>query len=66
MLVGRGVEDDARTVALEDLRQLSPVGDVGEDRNAGRELPLVDKLALDLEERRLALVEENQPRQVRP
>ena len=57
VLVRRRVEDDARPVALEDLCQLRPVADVGEDGDAGRELPLVHELALDLEERRLALVE---------
>ena len=60
MLVRGGVEDDARPVAVEHLPQLGPVAHVPEHRDAGREAALGDELALDLEERRLGLVDQDQ------
>ena len=66
VLVRRGVEDDARAVAIEDLAHLLAVADVGDHGHARREVALVRQLALDLEERRLGLVDEDQPRRARP
>ena len=66
MLVRGGVEDDLRAVALEDLAHLRAVAAVGEHRDRRREVALVDELALDLEERRLALVDEHEPRRAEP
>ena len=59
MLVRRGVEDDVRPVLLEELAQLRPVPDVREHRQRGREAALADELALDVEERRLGVVDED-------
>ena len=66
MLVRGRVEDDARPVALEDLAQPLAIADVGDHGHARREAAVVDELALDLEERRLRLVDEDQPRCARP
>ena len=55
------MEDDAGRVALEDPTHPCPVADVGEDGHARREAALRDELALDLEQRRLGLVDEDQP-----
>ena len=52
----------SRLVALEDLPHLRAVAAVGEHRDRRLELALVDELALDLEERRLGLVDEHEPR----
>ena len=60
------MEDDARAVPVEDLAQLLAVADVGDHRHARREVALVRQLALDLVERRLGLVDEDQPRRARP
>ena len=59
------MEDDARPVALEDLAHLLAVADVCDHGHARREASLVDELALDLEERRLGLVDEDQPLRAR-
>ena len=60
VLVRRRVEDHLRPVALEDLAHLDAVADVGEQREGGREVALVDQLALDLEQRALGDVHEDQ------
>ena len=67
VLVRRGVEDDGRLVLLEDLapERLS-VLDVDELRQRGGEAALADELALDLEERPLGVVDEDQPRRAHP
>jgi len=56
------VEDDGRLVAVEDLTQPLRAPDVGDHRHPGREVAVVDELALDLVEGRLGLVDEDQPR----
>ena len=56
------MEDDARLVALEDPAQLLAVADVRDHGDCCREAAVVDELALDLVERRLGLVDEDQPR----
>jgi len=61
VLVGGRVEDDARPVAVEDLPHLRPALHIREHRDARREAALVHELALDLEQGRLALVDEDQP-----
>ena len=55
------MEDDVGLVALEDLAHLRPVADVGQHRDARREAALGDELALDLEQRRLGVVDQDQP-----
>ena len=62
MLVRGGVEDDARLVALEDLAHLGAVAAVSEHRRDRREVALAHELALDVEERRLRVLDEHQPR----
>jgi len=60
------VEDDSRLVALEDLAHLGAALAVGQDRDGRREAALVDQLALDLEQGRLALVDQHQPLRPEP
>ena len=55
------MEDDRRLVALEHLTHLRAVADVREDRDRGREAALVEELALDLEQRRLAVLNQDEP-----
>ena len=65
VLVRGGVEDDRGPVLLEDLApERLPVLDVDELRHRGREVALVDELALDVEQRRLGVVDEDQPRRI--
>ena len=66
MLVRRRVEEHLRAVALEDLAHLRLVARVGEHRDRGGVVALVDQLALDLEQRRLALVDEHEPGRAEP
>src|SRR5581483_4260881 len=66
VLVRGGVEDDLGPVALEDLPHLRPVAAVREHGDGGGEVALVDELALDLEERRLTLLDEDEPRGAEP
>ncbi len=66
VLVRRGVEHDLRLVLGEDLAHLRAVAGVREDGDARVEVALVDQLALDLEQRRLALVDQDQPRDAEP
>src|SRR5581483_4615919 len=61
VLVGGGVEDDVRRVPLEHAAHALPVAGVREHRHARGEPALGDELALDLEQRRLGLVDEDQP-----
>ena len=53
-------EHDRRTVLLEDLAHLGRVPRIREHGGGGEELALVDELALDLEEARLAVVDEHE------
>ena len=66
MLVRRRVEEHLRAIALEDLAQLRPVTGIRKHRDRGGVVALVDELALDLEQRRLALVEQYQARRSEP
>ena len=66
VLVRGRVEDDLRPVALEDLAHLRAVAAVAENRGDGREVTLADELALDVEERRLGLLDEHDPGRARP
>ena len=66
VLVRSGVEDDLRMVALEDRAHLHAVAAVGEHCAHRRVVALLEKLALDLEERRLALVDEHEPARAEP
>ena len=61
VLVRGGVEDDRGPVALEDAPHLGAVLDVADHRHDGREVALVDQLPLDLEQRRLRVVDDDQP-----
>src|SRR5205807_49305 len=61
-----GVEDDRGLVALEDPVHLRAAADVREHGHARREAAFVDELALDLEERRLGLVDEHEPLRPEP
>ena len=61
VLVRGSVEDDVRTELLEDLADLGAVADVREHGQRGREAALADELALDLEQRRLGVVDEDDP-----
>ena len=56
------MEDDTRPVLLEDLPHLRAVLDVTDDRGDGAETALVDELPLDLEQRRLRVVDEHELR----
>ena len=56
------MEDDAGPVLGEDLAHLDPVLDVGHDRHAGEEPALAGELAVDLEQRRLGVVDQHEPR----
>src|SRR3712207_6853430 len=58
----RSVEDDRRLVAVEDVLHLRAIPRVREDRDGRAELPLVLELALDLDERPLAVVDEHEDR----
>ncbi len=61
VLVGGGVEDDVRRVASRrPARIFGGVAAVGEDRDHGGEVALVDELPLDLVERRLGLLDEHE------
>ncbi len=62
VLVRGGMEDDGRAVLLEDLSHLGRIAGVGEHRRRRVEAALVDELALDLEEPRLRVVDEDEPR----
>ena len=62
VLVRRGVEDDGGTVGLEDLAHLGPVLHVREHGQRGREAALVHELPLDLEQRRLRVIDEHEAR----
>ena len=62
VLVRRRVEDDTRAVLVEDLAHLDAVLHVADDRGGGVKPALVDELALDLEQRRLSVVDEDDPR----
>jgi len=55
------VEDDRRPVALEDLPHARGTLDVREHWDRRGEVAVVQELPLDLEERRLAMVDEDQP-----
>ena len=61
VLVGRGVEHDARAVLLEDLAHAHRVAAVGEHGRRAREVALLLELAPDLEERVLRVLHEDQP-----
>ena len=61
VLVRRGVEDHRRPVAVEDLVHLPAALAVREDRHTGGEPALVDELALDVEQRGLALLDKHEP-----
>src|SRR5262249_60886724 len=61
VLVRRGVEDDARLVALENLVHLRAVADIGEHGDGSPEAAFVDQLSLDLEEGGLAELDQDQP-----
>src|SRR5581483_3288809 len=61
VLVGGRVEDDPGRVPLEHAPHPLAVACVGEHGHARGEAALRDELALDLEQRRLALVDEDQP-----
>ncbi len=56
------MKHDRRPVLVEDLAHLDLVAGVGEDRCRRMEDPLVDELALDLEQPRLAVVDEDEAR----
>ena len=56
------MEDDGRPVLLEDLAELRRVAHVADHGGGGEEPPLADELPLDLEERRLGVVEQDQLR----
>ena len=60
VLVGGGVEDDARLEALHRLQHPVRLLAVGEHRLDAREVPLLDQLAVDLEEVVLGVVEHHQ------
>src|SRR5207248_6274259 len=63
VLVRGGVEDDGRLVLLEHLAsERAPVADVEQLRNGRCEVALADELALDLEQRGLGDVDEDEPR----
>src|SRR5204862_7997827 len=62
VLVRSGVEDDAGLVALEDLAHLRAVSAIPEHRRDCREVALTHELALDVEERRLRLLDAHEPR----
>ena len=66
VLVGRGMEDDRGPVLLEDLPHLRRVAGIREDGGRRVEVALVDELALDLEEARLAVVDEHEPGRAHP
>ena len=66
VLVRRGVEEHLRPVALEHLAHLRLVAGVGEHRDRGGEVALVDELALDLEQRGLRLVDEHEAGRAEP
>ena len=53
------MEDDGRPVAIEHLAQPLVAPDVRDHRHAGREIAVVDELALDLVQRRFGLVDED-------
>src|SRR5919201_170682 len=55
------LSDDTRLIALEDLAHLRAVTAVAEDGRNGGEIPLVDELALDVEQRRFRVLHENEP-----
>ena len=59
VLVGGGVEDDRRLVALEEAADLAGILDVGERRHRGRVVALALKLALDGDEGVLGVVDED-------
>ena len=61
MLVRRGMEDDFGMVALEDRAHPHAVAAIREHGADRRVLALLEQLALDLEERRLALVDQHEP-----
>ena len=61
VLVRGGVEDDLRDGGARRRAHPRAVAAIGEHRAHRRVLALVDELALDLEERRLALVDEHEP-----
>ena len=61
VLVRRRVEDDAGAVLVEDLPELDGVLHVADDGRCG-EAPVADELALDLEQRRLGVVEQHELR----
>jgi hypothetical protein len=56
------MKDHGRLVALEDAPHAPAVRHVGEHWDARGEVTLVDELTLDLEERRLALFDQHEPR----
>ncbi len=62
MLVRGRVEQNLRPVALEDLAHLRAVATVRQNGDRRREAAVVRELALDLEQRRLALVDEHTAR----
>ena len=64
VLVGGGVEDDLRPVLGEDLAHPLLVLDVGQHRDREADVALADELALDLEQVRLAVVEQHEPARV--
>ena len=66
VLVSGGMEDDARLVALEDLTHLGAVAAVSEHGRDRREVALAHELALDVEERRLRVLDEHEPRRPDP
>ena len=66
VLVGRGVEDDTRSVGLEHLTHLGGVLDIGDNREAEQKTAFPRKLAVDLEQRRLGVVDENELERAEP
>ena len=61
MLVGRTMEDDLRLILGEDLPDAPAVADVRHDRNDVRPHPALAKLPVDLKQRILRLLQQNQP-----
>src|SRR5204863_6597847 len=62
VLVRRRVENDARAIALEDLAHLRAVAAVAENGRDSGEVAVVEQFALDVEQGRLRLLDEHEPR----
>ena len=55
------MEDDRRAVLVEHLADPVLVLDVGQDGGGGEEVAILDELALDLEQVRLGVVDQDEP-----